>query len=143
MSARAHLRVPVGTGAVKRVDEFVAAFATRHGIGDDDRARALIVVEELLTNLFKYGYQECTEPGTAEVALALDEGRLTIELIDDGCAFDPFAAPEPDFNRPLEARPLGGLGLRIVRLLTEGAHYSRVNDRNVTRLRLRLPPPAT
>jgi anti-sigma regulatory factor (Ser/Thr protein kinase) len=141
VTAQAHLRVPVGTGAVKRVDEFVAAFAAQHALGNDDRARALIVVEELLTNLHKYGYRD-REPGAAEVALALDEGRLTIELIDDGCAFDPFAAPEPAFNRPLEALPVGGLGLRIVRLLTEGAHYSRVNDRNVTRLTLRLSPPS-
>ncbi len=142
MSARAHLRLPVGTEAVKRVDEFVAAFAARHGLGNDDRARTLIVVEELLTNLLKYGYQD-REPGAAEIALALAQGRLTIELIDDGCAFDPFAAPEPDLNQPLEARPVGGLGLRIVRLLTEGAHYSRINDRNVTRLALRLSPAPT
>ena len=48
---------------------------------------------------------------------------------------------EPEFNQPLEALPLGGLGLHIVRLLTEGADYSRVNGRNITRLTLRLSEP--
>jgi anti-sigma regulatory factor (Ser/Thr protein kinase) len=141
VTTRAHLKVPIEAGAIERVDKFVAGFAGQHGLGNDDQARALIVIEELLTNLLKYGYQGA-EPGAAELVLLLDEGRLTIELTDDGCAFDPFAAPEPDFNQPLEALPVGGLGLRIVRLLTEGAHYSRVNDRNISRLTLRLSAPS-
>lgn len=138
MTAQSHLKVRIDAGAIGRVDRFVAGFAARHGLGKDDRSRALIVVEELLTNLLKYGYQGRAEPGAAEVRLVLGEGRLTIEIIDDGCAFDPFAAPEPDFNQPLESLPVGGLGLRIVRLLTEGARYSHVNDRNHTCLTLRL-----
>jgi len=141
VSAQAHLKVPVEAGTIGRVDEFVTAFAAQHGLGKDDQARALIVVEELVTNLVKYGYQGRADAGAAEITLILDEGRLTIELIDDGRAFDPFAAPEPEFNQPLEALPLGGLGLHIVRLLTEGADYSRVNGRNITRLTLRLSEP--
>ena len=101
----------------------------------------LIVVEELVTNLLKYGYQDRARPGAVEIALLIEEGRLTIELIDDGGAFDPFAGPAPEFGQPLEARPLGGLGLQIVRLLTESRNYSRVNDRNLTRLTLHLGTP--
>jgi len=141
VSARDHLKIRVGAGAAQRAGEFLALFAARHGLANDDRTRALIVVEELLTNLVKYGYPD-REPGAAELALTLDQDCLRIELVDDGCPFDPFAAPEPEFNRPLEALPIGGLGLRIVRLLTEGAHYSRVDDRNVTRMTLRRSPPA-
>src|SRR5262249_44341005 len=92
----------------------------------------------LITNLLKYGYRGRAKTGSAELALLLEESLLTIEMIDDGCAFDPFAAADPDFNRPLEARQPGGMGLRIVRLLAEGKHYSRVNDRNVVRVTLHL-----
>jgi anti-sigma regulatory factor (Ser/Thr protein kinase) len=141
VTAQAQFKLRAEAGAISRVEAFVAAFAAQHGLGNDDRARALIVLEELITNLLKYGYQDRAQPGAAEVALLMDEGRLTIELIDDGGAFDPFTAPVPDFNRLLEVRPVGGLGLHIVRLLTEGTHYSRINDRNITRLTLHLGAP--
>jgi anti-sigma regulatory factor (Ser/Thr protein kinase) len=140
---QAHLNLVVEAGAIGHVESFVTAFAARHGLGNDDRSRAAIVLEELITNLIKYGYQNRAVAGAAEVGLLLEEGRLTLELIDDGCAFDPFAAAEPDLSRPLEARLPGGLGLQIVRLLTESRHYNRVNGRNVMRLTLAVShPPA-
>jgi anti-sigma regulatory factor (Ser/Thr protein kinase) len=142
VTAQAHLKLRADAGAISRVEAFVAAFAAQHGICNDDRARALILLEELITNLLNYGYPDRTQPGAAEVVLLVKEGRLTIELIDDGGAFDPFAAPAPDFSQPLEARSPGGLGLHIVRVLTERRDYSRVNDRNVTRLTLHLGAPA-
>jgi len=138
VTEQAHLKLRVEEGATAQMQTFVEAFAARHRLGNDDRARALIVAEELITNLVKYGYRDRTGAGAAEVHLLLDEGRLTIELNDDACAFDPFDAPAPDPNRPPECRPVGGLGLRIVRLLSEGRQYSRVNERNVTRVTLRL-----
>jgi anti-sigma regulatory factor (Ser/Thr protein kinase) len=143
VTSQAHLKLRADAGAISRVEAFIAAFAAQYGLSNDDRARALIVVEELITNLLNYGYRGCAQPGAAEVTLAVDEGRLTIELIDDGGEFDPFTCPGPDFNQPLEARLPGGLGLQIVRLLAERKDYSRVNDRNVTRLTLHLgAPPA-
>ena len=141
MTWQAQLKLRLDEGAISRVQAFVAQFAAKHGFDRDDRARALIVIEELITNLMKYGYPGLAQPGTVELALTVGEGRLTIELIDDGGAFDPFAAPAPALDPPLEARPLGGLGLHIVRLLTEGRRYSRVDDRNVTCLTLHLSAP--
>jgi serine/threonine-protein kinase RsbW len=139
VTAQEQLQLRVRAEAAREVQQFVANFALRHGLDKDDSARAQIVIEELITNLIKYGYQG-RKPGTAEVALLLEEGRLTIELVDDGGAFDPFNAPMPEIERPLEARVPGGMGLRIMRLLTEGTHYSRVDDRNVVRLTLHLSP---
>jgi serine/threonine-protein kinase RsbW len=139
--AQEQLKLRVEAGASDQAQRFVAAFAARHGMVDDDSARAQIVVEELITNLIKYGYQGRAGPGTAEVALFLEEGRLTIELVDDGGAFDPFSAPMPEIDRPLEARVPGGMGLRILRLLTEGGHYSRVDNRNLVRLTLLIASP--
>jgi serine/threonine-protein kinase RsbW len=82
----------------------------------------------------KYGYPDRAEPGQAEIALALNGSRLEIEFIDDGCAFDPFAGPPPNLDEPLEARQVGGLGLHLLRSLTDEARYERRNDTNVIRL---------
>ena len=94
----------------------------------------MILLEELLTNLVKYGYPDRAEPGRAEIVLALDGSRLEIEFIDDGCAFDPLAGPLPNLDEPLEARPIGGLGLHLLRSLTDVVRYERRNNKNVIRL---------
>ena len=116
------------------VDGFVGAFVREHGIAPDEASRILILLEELVTNLMKYGYQDGAVCGRVEIVLALNNGRLEIEFIDDGCEFDPFAAPPPNLEVPLETRTAGGLGLHILRSLTDEAHYERRNGNNVIRL---------
>jgi serine/threonine-protein kinase RsbW len=131
---QSRLIVRADSAAMRQVDTFVGAFVRDQGIAADEAARILILLEELLTNLMKYGYQDRAEPGEAEIAIALDGSRLEIEFIDDGCAFDPFAAPPPNLDEPLEDRQVGGLGVHILRSMTEEARYERRNDRNVIRL---------
>ena len=120
---------------MRELEGFVEKFAAEQGLAAEDRARTLIVLEELLTNLSKYGYPDRREvKGTAEVTLELEGSRLTIEFGDDGDAFDPFDRTGPDLNQAADSRPIGGLGLHMVRELAEEASYSRRDGRNVVRL---------
>jgi serine/threonine-protein kinase RsbW len=97
------------------------------------------MLEELLTNLWRYGYPNQDEPeGVAEVALELEGDQLTIEIGDDGQAFDPLASAAPSLDQSVESRPVGGLGIHIVCQLADEAHYSRRNGRNVMRLSRRV-----
>jgi len=125
---------------MRQVNAYVATFVGEQGIAADDADRILILLEELLTNLIKYGYPDRAQPGQAEIALALNGSRLEIEFIDDGCAFDPFAGPPPNLDEPLEARQVGGLGLHLLRSLTDEAHYERRNNTNVIRLSRVIAP---
>jgi anti-sigma regulatory factor (Ser/Thr protein kinase) len=128
------LIVRAGPDAMRQVDSFVLTFVKEHGIAADEGTRTLILLEELLTNLIKYGYPDQVEPGHVEINLALKANRLTIEFIDDGRAFDPFAEPIPNLDEPPENRPPGGLGLIILRSLSDETHYERRNQSNVIRL---------
>jgi anti-sigma regulatory factor (Ser/Thr protein kinase) len=136
MQARLTLRADAG--ALLRIEGFVTTFAAEHAIDGADAARVLIVLEELLTNLQRYGGRPEAEPGVVGVALALDGDRLTIEFADDGPPFDPLAAPPPDLDSALDARAAGGLGLHIVRALAEEAHYARSATGNLVRLARRV-----
>jgi serine/threonine-protein kinase RsbW len=133
--------VRADTAAMRQVNDFVAAFAREQAIVADEAARILILLEELLTNLIKYGYPDRAEPGQVEIALVLDGSRLEIEFIDDGCAFDPFAAPLPNLDDPLEQRQVGGLGLHLLRSLSDEVRYERRNNTNVIRLSRLVAPP--
>jgi anti-sigma regulatory factor (Ser/Thr protein kinase) len=136
---RAHLTVRVHGEAMRELEGFVNTFAAEQGLAAEDRARMLIVLEELLTNLSRYGYPNQPKPeGVAEVTLELEGEMLTIEFVDDGQAFNPLDRVVSDLSEPLESRQVGGLGLHMIRELADEAHYSRRNGRNVVRLSRRV-----
>jgi len=55
---------------------------------------------------------------------------LVIKVEDDGRPFNPLLSPPPDLHRPLEQRRVGGLGLHLVRELTNCIEYDRVDGKN-------------
>ncbi len=88
-----------------------------------------LVVEELVTNLGSHG--NCRDK-PARIRLTVQSDRVTGEIIDTGPPFDPRLAADPDFEAPIEERPIGGLGLYLVRELSSTLDYSHENGRNVT-----------
>lgn len=138
---QSRLVVQVDSNATRQLDGFVTGFVSERGLAAQEAHRLLILLEELLTNLMKYGYPDGSEPGRAEIALELRGSRVEIEFIDDGCAFNPFDGPSPRFDEPVESRPVGGLGLHILRSMCDETSYERRNNRNVTRLARKIASP--
>lgn len=68
------------------------------------------------------------------MTLRLDGGILEVELEDDARPYDPTAVPHPDIDAPIEARPIGGLGIHFVREMMDGFAYRRSEGRNVVTL---------
>jgi anti-sigma regulatory factor (Ser/Thr protein kinase) len=120
--------------ALRHVHDFVAGFAASRRIAADDMARVIVMLEELLTNLQKYGPEDQVAEPEAEITLALAGQRLTIGFEDDGAPFDPLDRPPPGLDGSVEERKIGGLGLFLVKELSHEAHYARVAGRNVVRL---------
>ncbi len=113
-----------------RLVEFAEKFACRCGLPDPERARLSIILEELFTNAVRYGYPGGASEGRIEVALAAEPGRIEIDFSDDGAPFDPLAERSPEFDVAPTERPVGGLGLHILRSLVDEARYRREGGRN-------------
>ena len=113
-----------------RLEAFAEAFARDRGLADEERARLLVILEELFTNVVTHGYGGEIEACSVAVALDWRRGRLTINFVDDGPPFDPLAHSAPDLDAPAEQRPIGGLGIAIVRALVDRARYCRQDHRN-------------
>jgi anti-sigma regulatory factor (Ser/Thr protein kinase) len=92
-----------------------------------------LVAEEVLTNVAKYAYAPGATPAV-ELVLTLNDEAAVLEFHDRGMPFDPLAQPGADLDAPLEERPIGGLGLTLVRALVEEAAYVREGQTNVLRL---------
>ena len=92
-----------------------------------------LILEEIILNALNYGH-----PGKeTNVSLKLiDNGQdISIELIDDGRPFNPLKeAPVPDTDASLEDRPIGGLGVYLVKSMVSEISYERKNDKNTLRI---------
>jgi serine/threonine-protein kinase RsbW len=99
---------------------------TRTGLDADTRNDLQVVLDEVCSNVFKHAYG-AAPPDEAPGALRLVVQRLpdAIELtfIDQGRAFDPLSLPAPDLTLSLEDRPLGGLGIHLIRQMTDRQSY--------------------
>lgn len=89
-----------------------------------------LALEETVTNIILYAYPG--EKGKEiSICLTYGDGQLKIILIDSGIAFNPIEKPEPDLTLPLEERPIGGLGIYLVKQLMTEIKYSRSGDKNI------------
>ena len=80
-----------------------------------------LAVEEICANVMEHGYGG--QGGRIEVSIEAVQGGVQITVRDWGIAFDPDAVPIPDVSLPLELRPLGGLGLFLVRQLMDEVRF--------------------
>jgi serine/threonine-protein kinase RsbW len=99
------------------VRQFVRDSLTEAGAGPSDVADVVQAVDELVTNVIEHGYDN--GPGDIEVTVDTASGRATIRIADHAPAYDPTAHAEPLLDLPLELRPLGGMGIHLVRSLTD------------------------
>lgn len=113
--------------AIAAVTDQVMAFLEQHDVDMRAAHHTGLVLSEILTNLATHG--GCRDrPAKIAVTVGLD--RVTGEIIDSGPPFDPRLAPEPSLDVSLDERPIGGLGLFLVRKLTCTLEYARRNDEN-------------
>ena len=125
-----------------RLQAFAEAFAHECSLPDDERARLLVILDELFTNAVTHGHGPHSTGGSITVALGWRTGRLRISFVDDGLPFDPLAFGAPDLDAAGEERPIGGLGIHIVRSLVDQARYRREGGRNHLHLVRHIAPAA-
>ena len=114
------------------VSEFVAACAD--GFGLDGRAKfgLLLAVEEAFVNICRYAY--AGDGGVAELSCSSEGDAFVLDISDWGKPFDVLSLPEPDTTGDLMHRPLGGLGVHLIRKVSNRVTYHREDDRNVLRM---------
>ncbi|MEM1246143.1 MAG: ATP-binding protein [Acidobacteriota bacterium] len=157
------LKLVATLAEVGRASTAVTEFCQQHGIPERDHSALQVVIDELLTNTVSYGFEsegavggteDVTAPhptvdGLAEPAdedtvemkvprihldLELAGGALRITIVDNGREFDPFALQQPDTHAELDDRPIGGLGVHIVKELMDDLSYRRESGKNMVRL---------
>ena len=135
------LRLPAKLPSLDSFRDFVDRSAVAAGAGPEVLLKIELVLEELLVNhvLHAYGSGE----GDSEVACFCRPGVFCLEVVDEAAPFDPLGHKSPDLTLAPGDRPIGGLGILMVRSLADEVSYRREGGRNVITARFVLAPAAT
>jgi len=123
---------------LERVATVLAAFAAAEHLSARVAFDVDLAVDEILTNIIRYGYDDGAGVHEITVRFAVDHGELVVEVEDDARPFNPLEIAPADVSSPVEQRRVGGLGVHLVRSVMDALAYRRDGDKNVLRMTKRL-----
>jgi len=115
---------------IERLSRIVSEFGEIYNLPPRVIFEMNLALEEILANIISYAHEDRDEHRII-IRLSLKNEVLIAEIEDDGRPFNPLEAPVPDIKKPLEDRPIGGLGIHIVRNLMDGLEYRRREGKNL------------
>lgn len=89
-----------------------------------------LALDEIVSNVIRYGWNGAGEH-EIHVHLSRTKDEVRIEVEDDAAPFNPLEVPAVDLGLPMEERPVGGLGIHLVRQIMDHLDYRRVEGKNV------------
>lgn len=124
-----HLRLDPHPERLADVTGAIEELGARERWSPDFLFRMNLVLEEMTLNVMTHG--RAGGARELEVVVVCDADSVSIEIVDDGPRFDPLSeAPEPDTDAPLDERPIGGLGVHLVREMMDQIDYRYEDGRN-------------
>ena len=116
--------------AVAPLVEWVEGRCREDGLADEITFKMALILEEAVTNVINHAFADLPPPHMIRVRLDIAIERIVAEVVDNGRPFDPLARPDPDLSRPIEEREPGGLGILLMRRMTDRIEYRRSNGDN-------------
>jgi anti-sigma regulatory factor (Ser/Thr protein kinase) len=127
---------PRAVGSLPALVDFVREFFNSQALDGQQAADVDLVIEELFTNMVRHA-----RGGRAEIEVGLEheDGRLTVVIRDhDVEPWNPDSAPLPDLSRPAHERRPGGLGMHLVRQLSENLTFAHADGTTTVTVLMRI-----
>lgn len=116
------------------VTDFIDAKLEEAGCGMKAEMQINIVIDEIFSNIAKYGYASGKGDATVTVDILQDPLRAEIQFINSGEPYDPLAQEDPDIHASLDDRPMGGLGILIIKKTMDEVTYENKDGQNILRV---------
>ena len=127
------LTLPNNIETIPELSDFIEQAAEEASLPPDISMSLNLAIEEAVANVMSYAYPHSTH-GDVIIDLFVTDQQLTIAIIDQGIPFDPTSQVEADTSLSVEDRPIGGLGIYLVRQLMDSINYERIDGKNVLTL---------
>lgn len=131
------LVLPNDIETIPQLNEFIDSVAEEVGLEMSLTMSLNLAIEEAVVNVMEYAYPD-GQKGNVEIEVTADQQWMTFVITDTGIAFDPTTKEDADTTLSAEERPIGGLGIFLVRQLMDDINYKREGNKNVLTLRKKL-----
>ena len=129
MTAKLSLKIEASPDALDRINDELESLSRQEEWPSDLFFTTNLVVEELGLNVINHAYRG--QSGEFEIIITSEEQAITVEIIDNGPPFNMLQdAPAPDVEAEIEERPIGGLGIHLVKTMMDELYYKRDQERN-------------
>jgi serine/threonine-protein kinase RsbW len=118
---------------IELLTESIVNYCKENGIDEAACYDVRLSLEEAISNTIKYGYSDQLTH-TIYVRVGIENQELLLEIEDDANEFNPLEAPSPDLNLPVEQKPIGRLGIYLMRSIMDEVDYRRVGTKNILRM---------
>lgn len=122
---------------IRRLQREFNKFGEYHQLSQKIFANMHVALDEVLTNVVKYGYTD-EEEHQIDVHFRLKSDMIEVEVIDDARPFNILDADEPFTQKPFEEKSIGGLGIHLVKSLMDEVEYHRRKGLNQLFLRAKI-----
>ena len=109
--------------------EFINAELERHNCPLKLQNKIAIAAEEIFVNIAKYAYP--SDEGRITIHISAGEEGITIRYEDAGIPFNPLEQANPDLDKPLKEREVGGLGIFMVKQIMDVMEYKYEDNKNI------------
>lgn len=122
---------------ISKLAQFIEEIGEDFSLSPDVVFNLNLVLEEAVVNVINYAYPK-EEHQSIYLSAKLLEGSIVFVLTDTGLEFDPTKAPDADITLSADDRPIGGLGIFLIRQIMNEVKYERIDGKNVLTLEKRL-----
>lgn len=122
---------------ISKLNQFVEEIGEEFSLSPAIVFNLTLVLEEAVVNVINYAYPK-EEHESIYLSARLHEGSIILVLTDTGVEFDPTLAPEADITLSAEERPIGGLGIFLIRQIMNEVKYERIDGKNILTLEKKL-----
>jgi serine/threonine-protein kinase RsbW len=122
---------------VGKLNAFVEEIGNEFSLSSDIIFNLNLVLEEAVVNVINYAYPK-EEQEFIYLSAHMHEGSIILVLTDTGKEFDPTLAPEVDITLSADERPIGGLGIFLIRQIMNEVRYERIEGKNILTLEKKL-----
>ena len=133
-----HLTLLNNVDELNKLPEFVDTVCEEAGIDMMMVTSLNLALDEAVTNVVLYAYGE--REGTVDIEAVYTDKYMKFIITDSGIPFDPTQTQEVDITLGVEERPIGGLGIHLVRQIMDTVNYERTDGKNILTLTKKLTP---
>ena len=127
------LTLPNDINTIPQLNEFIDTLCEELEIDMATVMSLNLAMEEAVVNVMEYAYPEGTT-GEVSIEAVADDTRLYFIISDSGKPFDPTAKADVDTTLSAEERPIGGLGIHLIRQIMDDVSYERKDEKNFLKL---------